>query len=405
MEHSVDGSQVLLVVDDTAANRLAMRAVLEPLGQTVVEVESGEEALKYLLDHDCAVILLDVRMPGMSGLEVAEALKSRERTRPIPILFVTAHTPEELGVQYPEGAFDFIVKPFDPQTLVGKVGTLLALHREREARRREVESLNAEVGTARDNEIEAMQARQQQSDRVVAFQGQLMAIVGHDLRTPLTAVLLSAHSLLSSGKLSAEHLDCASDINRAGLRMKRLLADLVDFTRVRLGNGLSIRPDRCSDEDLCAGVVGEFERAHPDRVIRMVVDPGCAGEGFWDRERLEQVLANLLSNGLQYSVAPSEVVLALRKDPAGACIEVRSIGPIIPPERLKSLFDPFKRGDKAPDNGSNLGLGLFIVDQIVRAHGGTVEASSRQEDGTRFVVRLPRGPPPAAHPREAPAAA
>jgi signal transduction histidine kinase len=235
-------------------------------------------------------------------------------------------------------------------------------------------------------DIHDQRAAAEQVARFSAFQQQLLAVVGHDLRNPLNAILFGAqlNSKVDDPKVQAT----AARVLRSAARMKRILDDLVDFTRARIGTGLAIKRQPCNPGDLCAEVVEELEAFHRGRTIRL--ERESDGEGLWDPSRLQQMASNLISNALQYSPPESPVVARLAADDCELRLEVTNGGEPIPPEVLKTLFEPFKRGDEQLPAGANLGLGLYIVDQVVRAHGGSVTVSSDREAGTSFTVRLPR---------------
>jgi PAS domain S-box-containing protein len=506
----------VLIVDDTPANLLALRAVLEPLRQNVVEARTGEAALKYLIANDCAVILLDARLPGMSGFEVAEALRSRPRTRDIPILFVTGTLQDSASTGYAQGAFDYIVKPFDPDVMRAKVGAIVRLyllrrraevqrdalqarelaaqarslsHRESvellagnlrasEARLRglaeampqqlfvasvegDLEFVNGrlaayagrtveqalaegwlppvhpdehaacraawDLALARGTPFEAEVRLRQASDgeyrwhlaralpergaagellrwhgtltdihahklamadlaQANAFQQQLLAEVGHDLSNPLNAISVTSQLLQKQAGPSLEPL--VARIARSTLRMKRMIGDIVDFTRARISGGLPLSRQPCAARDLCREVIDELSLVHPDRPVRL--EPGDAGDGEWDALRLQQAVSNLVGNGLQYSPPGTDVVVRVESLPDTVTISVHNQGPAIPASALARVFEPFKRREEAHPQGSNLGLGLYIVAEVVRAHGGTVEVQSDEAAGTCFTLRLPR---------------
>jgi signal transduction histidine kinase len=191
--------------------------------------------------------------------------------------------------------------------------------------------------------------------------------------------------------------------------MGRMIGELLDFTRGRLGGGISIHPQPANLRHLCRHVVEELEISHPGRELRLKADGHFLGE--WDPDRLTQLLGNLGKNALDYS--PSGTVVGFTLHDEGDCVrvEVHNEGPPIPRTLLSGIFEPFRRaveGDGHPTSG--LGLGLYIVEQIARAHGGTVSVRSTEAEGTTFTLRLPRhargsaeaggghvAPPPSAH--------
>jgi signal transduction histidine kinase len=176
-------------------------------------------------------------------------------------------------------------------------------------------------------------------------------------------------------------------------RMKRMISDLLDFARGRLGGGIPLSPGPLDLASLCREVAEELEAGRPGREVGLELEGDLQGE--WDADRLSQLLINLGKNALDYSPEETSVRFTLHGDGECVRLEVHNWGPPIPPEQLGSIFEPFRRfadEERSPSSTSGLGLGLYIVEQIVRAHGGEVSVRSTEEEGTRFTVRLPRRP-------------
>jgi signal transduction histidine kinase len=228
-------------------------------------------------------------------------------------------------------------------------------------------------------------------ERTAKFREQFLGVVSHDLRNPLNAILLSANTLLRSGGLEERQGRTVARIARSAAGMERMIKDLLDFTRVRLGGGFPLQPAPTHLDRVCAEVLEELEVAHPTRELRRRLLGGYAGE--WDRHRLAQVVSNLVGNALQYSPESSPVTVTTYPTDEHMVLEVHNLGPCIPPEVLTHLFEPFRRGAAAPVR-QGLGLGLYIAWEIVRGHGGTVTVRSREVEGTTFTVHLPLGAPP-----------
>ncbi|HEX8438353.1 ATP-binding protein [Archangium sp.] len=224
------------------------------------------------------------------------------------------------------------------------------------------------------------------------FRERFLGIVSHDLRNPLSVINLSANLLLRQETLPERALRLAQRIALNAEQMGRMIADLLDLTRGRLGGGIPITPAPADLDPLGRRVVGELEVAHPDRELRLEARGNLQGE--WDLDRLAQLIGNLLKNALDYSREGTPVTLSLQDEGERVRLEVGNRGEPIPAELLPLLFEPFRRGgSRAGSASSGLGLGLFIVQQIATAHGGTVEVRSSREEGTVFTVRLPRMAP------------
>ncbi len=356
-----------LLVDDLEENLLALAALLQRQDVEILTARSGSEALELLLAHDVALAFLDVQMPGMDGFELAELMRGSERTRQIPIIFVTAGARDQhrLFKGYESGAVDFLFKPIEPHILQNKADVFFQLHRQKLQLARE---LHEKTETLRLNEM-------------------LTAVLSHDLRNPLNAVLTSA--LLIQRRSSEQPVrDTAARILSSGKRMSRMIEDMLDMARARLAGGIPVKREPADLGALIDRVVGEIRSAFPDRAIEVTRKGDL--NGGWDGERLAQVVSNLLGNALQHGEQHKTVAIAA-DGTAGDTVEltVSNTG-TIPPDVLPQLFDPFRGAQRQTGRTEGLGLGLYIVQQIIHAHAGTVEVDSGPDDRTTFKVRIPR---------------
>ena len=244
--------------------------------------------------------------------------------------------------------------------------------------------------------FEAEQAARREAERGRQIQERLMAIVGHDLRTPLSAIAMGTILMLRRGALSDAQRATLARISSSASRMNAIIRDLLDFSRVRVGVGISIHPEQVDLGDIARNGLLEFEGTEGDRRPLLAVEGDARLRA--DPDRLGQVVSNLVGNALRYGAgAPVQVHVAGREDEV--VLEVHNEGPRIRSEVLPHLFEPFRRGDDvdaSTEKSGSIGLGLFIVTEIVKAHGGTVAVRSEAASGTTFTVRLPREPPVAA---------
>ena len=218
-----------------------------------------------------------------------------------------------------------------------------------------------------------------------------LAVLGHDLRTPLGAVITSSQFMLDTGELPEPHLTLTDRIARSAKRMNRMVADLLDFTRSRLGTGVPIvrKPMDLGNEAHHA--VDEMLAAHPESVLQIDTSGDLRGE--WDCARVGQALTNLLSNAVQHGAGDSPIAVAVRGGTDDVVLTVHNEGRAIAPSEIAGIFSPFKRlrpGEDPEPGSSNLGLGLYIAERIVTAHGGTIGVTSSARNGTAFTVTLPR---------------
>jgi len=220
-----------------------------------------------------------------------------------------------------------------------------------------------------------------------------LAILGHDLRTPLAAIGTSATFMLETGDLEEPHRTLAVRIARSARRTVGMVGDLLDFTRSHLGDGIPVERAETSLGRIVHDVVDEVCAAHPTRSIR--VEARGDTQGRWDAARLGQAIGNLVGNAVQHGAEGATVTVTVGGDEGEAVVAVHNRGTVIPSHRLDGIFnpmrtrEPLRQGMAAGPTGS-LGLGLYIAERIVSAHGGSVGAESSEERGTTFTVRLPR---------------
>jgi signal transduction histidine kinase len=220
-----------------------------------------------------------------------------------------------------------------------------------------------------------------------------LAILGHDLRTPLSAIYTSAKFMVETGDLHEPHLSLATRIHRSANRTVGMIGDLLDFTRGRLGGGIPITPVKLDLRRLVHEVVDEISAAHPHHLFK--VDTRKEETGEWDGPRLSQALTNLIGNAGEHAPAGTTISVSLHGDADQVTITVHNLGAVIPGDRLDGLFNPMKnrKGGSVEVRGgptANLGLGLYIAERIVHAHGGRIDVESTESDGTTFTVHLPR---------------
>jgi signal transduction histidine kinase len=217
-----------------------------------------------------------------------------------------------------------------------------------------------------------------------------LAILGHDLRTPLGAVMMSAEFMLETHELVEPHLTLTSRISSSSKRMNQMIGALLDFTRSRLGGGIPIVRASMNMGKVVHDVVNEISAGHPDRTIK--VDARGSLQGEWDCARVSQLLTNLIGNALEYGSGKTTATISVQGDEKEVSVAIHNRGVAIPAEQLNGIFNPMKRKEVTATSrtGGNLGLGLYIADRIVNAHKGRIEVRSSEDAGTTFTVHLPR---------------
>jgi signal transduction histidine kinase len=219
-----------------------------------------------------------------------------------------------------------------------------------------------------------------------------LAILSHDLRNPLNSIAMSASLLPHLLQPATEAVNVASQISTNAQVMARMISDLLDYTRTRLGAGMPVTPAPTDLERLGRELHNEFCSAHPTRQIELHSEGDLTG--CWDVDRLRQAISNLIGNAIQHSPESERVELRLTGEPSDVVVSIFNGGPPIPPGELTKIFDPLVRGSSAEhpkvNRPGSIGLGLYIAREIVGSHGGTVTVTSTQASGTLFTVRLPR---------------
>ncbi len=384
----------LLIVDDLPENLLALEALIKREDRIVYKALSADEALSLLLQHEFAIAILDVQMPGMNGFELAELMRGTEKTRNIPIVFVSA-AGRELNYAfkgYESGAVDFLHKPLDIQAVKSKVNVFVDLYRQSKAMKQQVEALEQ---SRREQEALLMQLRstQLELEQAVRMRDDFMSIVAHEVRTPLNGLILETQLRkmhLARDNAAAFTLDkMHAMVDRDERQIKsliRLIEDMLDVSRIRTGK-LSIRPTHFDLAALVRGLLHNFAPQIEAAETSVSLDAEQSVMGDWDEFRIEQVISNLLTNALRYG-AKSPINMKVYSENGEARVEVRDFGIGISEENQQRIFQQFERVS-ANHVATGLGLGLFISEQIVAAHGGTIIVESRIGEGALFRVCLP----------------
>jgi signal transduction histidine kinase len=383
----------LLIVDDLPENLRALDALIRDEHRLVFQARSGEEALSLLLEHEFALAILDVQMPGMDGFELAELMRGTDRTRNIPIVFVSA-AGRELNYAfkgYETGAVDFLYKPLDPDAVRSKVNVFVTLDQQRRAVRRQMEELER---ARREQEVllRELNATQAELQRSLRMRDEFMSLVAHELRTPLNTLFLECQmrSLqLKRGNLPAFNPEQMGTMIRRDERqikaMIRLIDDMLDVSRMKSGT-LSIRPGKVELMALLERVVNDLALQSAAAGADVALLPHPPVDGFWDEFRIEQVVVNLLTNALRYGGGRVEV--SVHGEGCNVRIDVRDFGKGIAPDFIDRIFEPYERGAR---NGEpkGLGLGLYISRQLAASHAGELTVTSVPGEGATFSLSLP----------------
>ncbi|MGZ3182347.1 MAG: response regulator [Telluria sp.] len=388
----------ILVVNDDPASLLALTSLLdqwaEQTNYAIVTARSGQEALRQVLLHDFAVILLDVNMPGMDGFETAEIIHQRPRSADIPIIFITAFVADEIDrlKAYQRGAADFMFTPVIPQILHAKVSVFVALAMKNEELRRQAAKLSQRTTelTATNKRLVREMEERRDAERRSHAKDEFLAMLGHELRNPLSAIS-SAASLIGLPGAGADTITRARTIiQRQSQHLSHIVDDLLDLSRAMSGKILLNR----QPVEISAVMKGCFDTFRAtgrmlDYTVELDVNPAWVSG---DPTRIEQVTSNLIDNALKYTPPGGRIELVTRIEGDDAVLTVRDTGVGIGPELLPNVFDVFVQGAMTMDRSQGgLGIGLALVRNLVELHGGAVTAhSDGPGTGSTFMIRLPR---------------
>jgi signal transduction histidine kinase len=406
----------ILIVDDLPEKLLVYRTLLEDLDAQIVEAHSGTEALKRVLEGEFAVLLLDVNMPDIDGLETANLVRRHKNGRHTPIIFITSYADEmQTARGYELGAVDYILSPVIAPVLRTKVRVFVDLYEARVALalsnqeletrvtdrtgelQKSNERLQAEIAERlrAEAEREALLAREKvlraEAEELSRLKDEFLATMSHELRTPLNAIF-GWITLLRTRRLDEATQERALEtIERNARAQKRLIEDLLDVSRIVTGKValelVTVDPRRV--------VEAALETMHPAaqaKGLKIVplLDIG-AGTVRGDFARLQQIVCNLLSNAIKFTDTGGQVEVCLARRNGEVEISISDSGQGIKPEFLPLVFDRFRQEDGSISRRhGGLGLGLAIVRHLVELHAGSVDAQSAGEGkGAKFLVRLP----------------
>ena len=404
-----DGVKILLV-DDRPENLLALEAILEPLGQLLIRATSGPDALKRVLETEFAVILLDVQMPGMNGFEVAEIIKSRERSRTIPIIFLSAISKEDAYVfkGYSMGAVDYVFKPFNPDVLRSKVSVFVDLFTKqqeiqrqadllRDSQKRELELehrtslLETEARSAAklSQMNDELHRRQIALEQAMGARNRFYASMSHELRTPINAVIGYSTLMLDNiyGPLNAKQKEGLQRTLKAARHLLELVNDVLDLSKIEAGKiELTLQPVMFPSliEDLFVTVRPLADEYGSNLALEMDGEPFNIVS---DPRRVRQILLNLLSNAIKFGEGKPIRVVCKQDANRGVEIEVVDEGVGIAKDDISRIFEEFVQVSESKQPGT--GLGLPISRRLALLLDGSLSVHSEPGRGSAFRLTLP----------------
>jgi signal transduction histidine kinase len=384
----MDNAISILLVDDEARNLDALEVILDDPSYRLIRADNADTALRELLQNDVAAIVLDIKMPGVSGFELASLIKGMKKFRQIPIVFLTAYhlEDEDVLVGYGAGAVDYLTKPIKPPILRHKIAVFADLFRKTRALAELNDTLEARV-RQRTEELEKSEAALRDANRQ---KDQFLATLAHELRNPLAPLRTGLDLLVQNAEAGAPPAGrVLAAMNRQLDHMVRLIDDLLDVSRI----SRSVLELRREASDLTSIIRNAIEAARPfieSKQQVLVFDGQAATRADVDPTRVAQIIGNLLHNASKFSASRTQIRLELTRDRDDAIIRVIDHGIGIPAAELERAFDMFAQVRNSSTAGSTgLGIGLALARRLAELHGGSLVASSAGEGrGSTFTLTL-----------------
>lgn len=388
MEHASEKFNVL-IVDDRKENLITLESIIDSPDLNIIQALSGNEALAMMLEHEISLVLMDVQMPGMDGFETAELMRGSERTRSIPIIFITAtySQPKQIFRGYESGAVDYLYKPLDRKILQSKIRAYIDFFKQKHELEKTTRQLKKTL-------LEVDKAKRAAEEATIA-KSSFLASMSHEIRTPLNGIIGMTDLILMDSELPEHYYEHLTDIKQSSESLLEIINEILDVSKIE-ADKLELEHIDFSLRD----VIGKVVRLLSVKTFQKSLDfichcpPETIDNLVGDPTRIRQILINLLGNAVKFTEIGKIMIAVkqLEKTDKIARLEfsVCDTGIGIEPSKLPHLFDSFSQADKSTTRThGGTGLGLSISKKLVEMMGGTITAESTPGEGSCFTFILP----------------
>jgi len=369
---------MILIVDDAPENIISLKKVLEKNGFEVDTASSGDEALKKILKKSYVLIILDVQMPGMDGFEVAEAISGYSKAKETAIIFLSAASANVNLITrgYISGGLDYISKPVDMNILLLKVKTFYRIYEQSRA-------LN-EMQKKLLEEIEFRKEAERKKDEFIS-------IASHELKTPMTSI----KGYIQLLERSVDKNDTQTvkvrlhKVQNQVEKLNLLVADLLDISKIESGK-LKFNRKYFNFDKILDHIIEIMQQANPN--VKFIRKGEIHSEIFGDEMRIEQVIINFITNAIKYAPESNEVHITSEQRGDEIYFSVKDFGIGIAKDHQLRIFDKFYRVEETSERFQGLGIGLYICQEIIERHQGSIGINSEPGEGSEFYFNIPLHP-------------